>query len=94
MRGSQRTPQSPSPTSTRPIPAPRASHTAKNNLNGQPRDATGQDARTESAIRRWVDAGTCRVTPVIYRHCPFHETPAVVAYQVQGHPAGKVVITV
>jgi NADPH:quinone reductase-like Zn-dependent oxidoreductase len=34
------------------------------------------------------------VTPVIGRNYPFHEIPAAVAYQEQGHAAGKVVVTI
>ncbi|GII91585.1 NAD(P)-dependent alcohol dehydrogenase [Sinosporangium siamense] len=35
-----------------------------------------------------------QVRPVIDRCFPFHEIPAAVAYQEQGHAAGKVVVTV
>lgn len=34
-----------------------------------------------------------KVTPVIDRVLPFNDIPAAIAYQEQGHAAGKVVVT-
>jgi NADPH:quinone reductase-like Zn-dependent oxidoreductase len=43
-------------------------------------------------LTEFIEAG--KITPVIDRRYSFEEIPAAVAYQEQGHAAGKVVITV
>jgi NADPH:quinone reductase-like Zn-dependent oxidoreductase len=57
-------------------------------------DAVGCGSKKEilMALTTLVEDG--QVTPVIGRHYPFHEIPAAIAYQEQGHAAGKVVITI
>ncbi len=54
---------------------------------------TGRDqAKDLATLAELIESG--KVTPVIDRRYPFAELPAAVAYQEQGHAAGKVVITV
>lgn len=44
------------------------------------------------ALKELIEAG--KVTPVIDRHYPLREVPEAIRYVGEGHPRGKVVITV
>jgi NADPH:quinone reductase-like Zn-dependent oxidoreductase len=57
-------------------------------------DAVGHAGKAAALAKlgELIEAGV--VTPVIDRRYPFEEIPAAVAYQEQGHAAGKVVVTV
>jgi len=44
-----------------------------------------------ATLTELIEAG--KVTPVVHRRYPFADLPAAVAYQEQGHAAGKVVVT-
>lgn len=57
-------------------------------------DAVGCTSKREilTDLAKLLDDG--RVVPVIGRRYSFHEIPEAISYQEQGHPAGKVVITI
>jgi NADPH:quinone reductase-like Zn-dependent oxidoreductase len=52
----------------------------------------GQKNKLLETLTELMEAG--QVTPVIDRSYPFDDMPAAVAYQLQGHAAGKVVVTI
>ena len=51
-----------------------------------------EDQPTLLALSKLIEAGD--VTPVIDRTFPLIEAPEAIRYLEQGHPAGKVIVTV
>jgi NADPH:quinone reductase-like Zn-dependent oxidoreductase len=51
-----------------------------------------EDQETLQALSELVEAG--KVTPVIDRTFPLIEAPDAIRYLEQGHPRGKIVVTV